>query len=93
MLQQEMRDIEHQHQQTIKHLEHENSLMSQKIQSLEDHIKDQEVRMIRDKQINQKQLEFVADKAQEERKDMQNKVEEAQKRATLADQELLTVKM
>ncbi len=56
-------------------------------------MKDQEVRMIRDKQMNQKQLEFVADKAQEERKDMQTKVEEAQKCATLADQELLTIKM
>lgn len=49
--------------------------------------------MIRDQQMSQKQLEFVADKAQQERKDMQTKVEEAQKCATLADQELLSVKM
>lgn len=40
-------------------------------------MKDQEARIIRDQQMNQKQLEFLSDKAQEERKDMQAKVEEA----------------
>lgn len=73
-------------------MEHDNALMSQKIETLESYLREKEERLSKEQTMTASQMEAQMERFNTERKEMFAKIETLQRDITIKDRELTMTK-
>lgn len=92
MLQEELRENDRRYQTYQNQMEHENALMTQKIETLESYLKEKEERLSKEQSLTASQMEAQLERFNTERKELFTKIENLNSTLTSKDRELTIVK-
>lgn len=73
-------------------MEHENALMTQKIDTLESYLREKEERLSKEQTMTASQMEAQMERFNNERKELFNKIETLNQTLTTKDRELTVIK-
>ena len=92
MLQEELRENDRRYQTYQNQIEHENALMTQKIDTLESYLREKEERLSKEQTMTASQMEAQMERFNTERKELFTKIETLNQTLTVKDRELTVIK-